>query len=163
MRRFVVSTNDVPEAERFAFWREEACQGLVGISAEPRDREAAFAAKAEAWASEFVLFRYRSGGYSPFRERRDIASHSWADYAWFYHERSAGSRLNDAGREIFMSRGDLVIVDPTIPVAAEARIDYDADMVFLARRFLDPYLTVSQRPRGLALTGSSGFVGVVKS
>jgi hypothetical protein len=35
MRRFVLSTDYVPEAERFSFWWEEACQGPIGISGEP--------------------------------------------------------------------------------------------------------------------------------
>ncbi len=162
MQRLTFSTDDVPEAERFAYWREGALRS-VGVSGEVTHRETPFNAKVEGWVGKTVSrFRYRADGYRAFRHGCDIARHSWADYVWLRRECGAGARFDHAGREFILRPGDLLVADPTIPFINEARTSYDGDMLVIPRRLFEPHLPVSLRPRSFTLIGSSGIAGLVK-
>jgi hypothetical protein len=165
MQRVVLSTDDVPEAERFSYWREEVCEGLKGFSAERnRDRETPFEGRIVAWIGpSLTIMRYRGTGMRVFRRPRDIARHPMNDYYWLHYEWSLGERVVVEGRELMFRPGDLVLKDTTAPLAVEAKADYDHQMWLLPRSLLDPHLPISQRPRALTPIGSSGVAGMVKA
>jgi AraC-like DNA-binding protein len=163
MRRLVWSTDDVPEAERFSYWRDEAL-ALVGVTCEAPDQENPFNGKAESWIGESVArFRYSAGGYRAIRRGSDIACRGWADQIWLRRESGAGARFDHSGRELILGPGDLSVVDPTIPFADEPRTSNDGDILVIPRRFFEPHLPVSRHPRSFGLTGSSGIAGLVKT
>ena len=69
MQRRVLSSDDVPEGERFVYWRDEALAS-VGVSFEAQYKKTPFNAKVESWVSETVArFRYRSDGIARFAAR----------------------------------------------------------------------------------------------
>jgi hypothetical protein len=46
MRQLIFSTDDVPEAERFSYWREAVMQGICGVSGERnKDQQTPFKAR----------------------------------------------------------------------------------------------------------------------
>ena len=75
MQHMVLSTGDVPEADRFSYWREAVGEGLLGTSAERnKEQETAFNARADvSIGASFARFRFRTDGYPVFRRRHDIA------------------------------------------------------------------------------------------
>ena len=92
MQRMAFSTDDVPEAERFSYWREAVGEGLLGTSAERnKGQETPFNARVDASiGASFARFRFRTDGYPVFRRPRDIARLSWDDYFCLY--RGSGRR-----------------------------------------------------------------------
>jgi AraC-like DNA-binding protein len=164
MRRMILSTDDVPEADRFSYWRAAASEGLVGVSIERnKSQETPFQARLNASiGASLTRVRARSDGHPVFRRPYDIARRGWGDCVWLRRETGAGARFDQGGREFVTQPGDLLIVDPTIPFALETRANYDHDIWFFPRKLLDPHLPIAQRPRSLVLAGHDGLSGVVK-
>jgi AraC-like DNA-binding protein len=164
MQRLVLSTDDVPEAERFAYWREGLLAGRVGLSGERNEDAAPFRAHVTAWiGAPLVRFRSRSDTYPAFRRPRDVARHAWDDYVWLYREAGAGAWFDHGGREFMTRPADLFIVDPTVPFARDSRTGYDIDLWCFPRKLFDAHLPVAQRPRSLVLTADDGLPGLVKT
>jgi AraC-like DNA-binding protein len=165
MQRLVFSTDDVPESERFSFWRGAVLEGLIGSSAEPvTDRETPFSGRLEASIGQsFVKFRFRSDGVRVSRRPGDIARRAWDSHLLLFREAGAGAWFDYANREFVTRPGDLAVIDVTIPFATEARESYNLDMLLIPRKILEPHLPVSLRPRSLTLAGSNGINGMVKT
>jgi AraC-like DNA-binding protein len=165
MQRLVLSTDDVPEAERFAYWREAVIEGVFGFSGERSEvQETPFDGRIAASMSPSVTrVRYRADGMPVLRRPGDIVRLSWEGQFWLHRELSAGTGFKVDGREFVTRPGDLVIGDTTAPFAVEALARYDHEVWLLPRNLLDPHLPVSLRPRSLTLTGSSGVAGMVKA
>ncbi len=165
MQRLIMSTNDIPEANRFAYWSEAVSDGLIGVSGErDKNEETPFNAKLEGWVgNSLVHFRYRADRFHVLRQNRDIARRSWEDSYLLYRELSAGAWFNHDRREFITRPDDLVIADAAVPFATDNRASYDHEVWIVPRSLLDPHLPVSRRPRSLVLTGSEGVAGMVKA
>jgi hypothetical protein len=167
MQRLAFSTEDVPEADRFAYWREAVSDRFIGVSGERhkgQDQDIPFNGKLEGWAGESLRhFRYRSDRFHVLRRPRDIARRSWDDCYLLYRELSAGAWFEHDRREFVCRFGDLLIADVTVPFATAPRTSYDHEVWLLPRRLLDPHLPVGRRPRSLILSGSQGVAGMVKA
>jgi hypothetical protein len=164
MQRLVLSTDDVPEAERFAYWREAGGE-LIGVSGERnKDQETPFGSTAEVTACHsLVHVRSRSDGFPVLRRRQDIARRSWADHVSLYRERSPGVWFEHSGSEFVTRPGDLVVADPTVPFVTKPGKVYHQDIVNVSRRMLEPHLPASGLRRALVLNGDSGVGGLVTS
>jgi AraC-like DNA-binding protein len=166
MQRLVLSTDDVPEGDRFSYFREAIDEKLIGITSERRkdQEETPFHARIDgAMGPSLVRIRYHADGRPVFRRSRDIARIGWDEYIWLYREASVGAWFDHDRREFLTQPGDLIIADPTIPFATDARADYDLDLWFFPRKLFDPHVTASQRPRCRVLTGGDGLDGMVKA
>jgi AraC-like DNA-binding protein len=165
MHRVVVSTDAVPEAERFAYWREEISERLIGVVSElERSAEANFSGRLVGSISgSLMLFRYSSDGCPVVRRPRDIARRSWDNYFMLYRERSTGAWFEHNQREFVTRVGDLAIADPTIPFATEPRLNYDHQLCFLPRRLLESYVPLARAPRNLVLPGSNPLASIVSA
>ena len=121
MQRMVLSTDHVPEAERFSYWREAVGEGLLGTSAERnKGQETLFNARVDASiGASFARFRFRTDGYSVFRRPRDIARLSWDDYFCLYRKSTSASGLARVDASWSREPGDLVIGDRTTPFASK--------------------------------------------
>ncbi len=102
MQRLIMSTDDIPEAERFAYWREAVSDGLIGVSGErDKDKETPFNGKVEGWIGEsFTRFRYRADRFHVLRQQRDIARRSWEDCYLLYRELSAAPGSTTTGASL---------------------------------------------------------------
>ena len=165
MRRFVISTDDVPEAERFSYWRETVSRGLFGTSPEPpRRREDPFNARIEAMIGGPVAYAwYRCSPYSVRRERQDIARVGWEGYAMVYRGRGAGAWVNYGGTELWARPGDIYVLDTTVPLRTESHVEFNEDVMFVPRTMIEPHLPQSGLRRILALEGGGGVAALAKS
>jgi AraC-like DNA-binding protein len=165
MQRLVLSTDDFPEEDRFSYWREEVCEGVIGVSGERgKGQETPFSAHLRAsFGASLVRIRYRSDGHPIFRRPHDIARIGWDDHIFLYCEVGAGGWLDVGGREFVTQRGDLMLGDPTIPFAIKARVKYDIDLWRFPRKLIDPHRPISQGPSTLLLAGHDGLNGMVKA
>ena len=165
MQRRVLSTDTVPEAERFSYWREAICEGVIGVSGERnKDQGTPFNGSAAASIGQSAVhIRIRSDGHPVFRRPREMARVGWDDHIWLFREISSGAWFDYDRREFVTRPGDLIVGDPTIPFATEARADYALDVWCFPRKLFAPHLPVSLRPRSLVLTGADGLGGMVKA
>ena len=118
-----VSVDHLRESDRFAFWKEQWCQGTVGVAGE-LDHSAGrdFRARATCCTSDHVIrLRCQTSPFRVSRGPREIAQRGWENSIWLYQELSEGNLFEHAGHEFVTSRGDLLLMDPTIPFTNEPR------------------------------------------
>ncbi len=165
MQRLVLSTDHVPEAERFAYWRAAVSDGLLGNRVEPNeDQKSPFNGRLSTFSAGSVgRIRCRADGHPAFRGPREIGRRSWHEHFLLYREFSAGAWFGWNGDEFATRPGELWIADPTTPFAAKVRESYDYDVWMLPRTLLDPHLPASGLPRYRLLTGSPGLIGMIKA
>jgi AraC-like DNA-binding protein len=165
MHRVIISTDNVPETERFAYWREQVSEGLFGTSPERnKDQEIPFKAHADVWiGASIVRFRFRTDGYPVFRRPRDIARRGWDNYISLYRELGPGIWLGNDETEFVSEPGDLIVGDATIPFSSKPRVNYNSEILFLPRMLFDPHLPVSQHPRLHILRGQNALSELVKA
>jgi AraC-like DNA-binding protein len=165
MRRVVISTDNVPESDRFSYWREAVFNGLIGYSVErDKDQDHPFTGQVLGLRRGSIAYvRSRADGCMVFRRSGDIARRNWGDHFTLYRERGAGAWFGWDRGEIVTRPGDLVIRETTLPFAAKARTTYDYDMLLLPRKLLDPHLPVSRRPRNLVVPAFGGVARIAKA
>jgi AraC-like DNA-binding protein len=165
MQRLVFSTDDIPETERFSYWRAAAGDGLLGSRVEPdKDPERPFTSRAiNLRAGSVGRARLRADRHSSFRGPREIARRSWHDHFLFYREFSAGAWFGWDRGELVTRPGELAIGDPIVPLAARPRTDFDYEVWVLPRKLLDPHLPASRRPRSFMLIDCAGLDGMIKA
>jgi AraC-like DNA-binding protein len=165
MQHVVVSTKDVPEPDRFSYWREAISERFIGVVSERgADTGTSFNARLSGSISDsLILFHYTADGHPVFRRPRDIARRGWDEYLMLYRERGTGAWFEHAQREFVTHTGDLAIADPTLPFATEPSLHFDHEVCFLPRALLESHLPISQRPRNLVLSGSTGLAGIVSA
>jgi AraC-like DNA-binding protein len=159
-----LSVDHLRESDRFAYWREEWCQGTVGVTGE-LDQGAAqdFRARATSWTGKHVIrLRCQTSPFVVSRGTREINQRRWEDWIWFYEELSDGTLFEHAGNEFVTKRGDLLLMDPTIPFTNRARSAHDYNRWFLPRAWIEPHLSFERRPLSLHLTGSEGLDALVR-
>ncbi len=164
MQRLVLSTDDVPEAERFAYWREAIFEQVIGISSErDKGQEIPFSAHVHAsLGPSLARVRYRGSACGDFRRAPEIARIGWEEHIWVHHEYGTGAWVNVDRGEFVTKRGDLSIYEPTRPVATTALADCDHDSWLFPRKLFEPHLRASQRPHWLVL-GDNGLSRMVKA
>lgn len=165
MQRIAFSTDDVPEADRFAYWRETVSEQSVGVSGE-RDNDGAtsFSGKLDGWVDESVKrFRYCSDRFRVRRRPCDMARRNWDDSIILYREFSDAAWFEHAQREFVTRSNDLVIADATLSFATEPRTSFDHEVWLLPRRFFDPHLAGGRCPSSIILRGSEGVAGMIKA
>jgi hypothetical protein len=148
MQHLVFLTDDVPAKDRFAYWREEICAKLIGVSAE-RDKDQANPFTARAVASlgaPFARVHYRSDKHSVARRPRDVAGRGLDDVLCLFREMGTSSRFHLDRLEHVTRPGDLVMGDATASFLAEARARCDHEIWFFPRRLLDPHLPALGTP-----------------
>jgi AraC-like DNA-binding protein len=165
MQRLAFSTDDVPEAERFAYWRDAIGEGFIGVSGEPvAYQETPFDAHADLSIGQSLgRLRYRSDAYHVFRRPREIARVGWEDYVFVYRECSIGAWFSVDRRELLTKPGDILIADPSEPLATEARASFDHDAWVFPRMLFEPHPPVPQDLRSFVLGGDSGLAGMAKA
>jgi AraC-like DNA-binding protein len=164
MQRRVLSTDDVPEAERFSYWRD-SLGGLVGVSPERnKDWDTPFNGRfVVTTGGSFVHMRFRADANPVSRGAREIARRGWDDRIFVLREFSIGAWYNFNRRDAALRPGDLVVADPTCPFVGKARVNWNFEGWFFPRLLIEPHMTVSRLARALVLTGSGGVAGITKA
>jgi AraC-like DNA-binding protein len=160
-----LTVDHICEADRFAYWREQWCQGTAGVTGElsPSARHG-FYARATAWIAPCVI-RMRLET-SPFRVSRglpEISRHGLQNWICLYQEMSDGAVFQHNGNEFTTGRGDLLLTDPTIPIDSRPRSVHDYRRWMLPRGWIEPHLPSVRRPLSVQFAGSHGINGLVQA
>jgi AraC-like DNA-binding protein len=160
-----LSVDHLRESDRFAYWREEWCQATVGVTGELDQRAGRkFRARATSRISEHeIRLRCQTSPFHVSRGRREINRRGWESWIWLHQELSEGTLFEHAGNEFVTRRGDLLLMDPTIPFTNKARSAHDYRRWFLPRAWIEPHLSFDRRPLSIHLTGSGGLDTIVRS
>ena len=162
MKRFVVSTDDVPERDRSSYWRDAFGEKMMGVGERNEDRENPFEASVVALVGRSLhRFRIQECRHPVFRREREVARRSWDEWIWVYREIGEGAWVKHGRREFVTRAGDLLIADPTVAFEMEVRLNFDLDLWFFPRALFDPHLPAKQRPPSLHLSNPSGVNGLV--
>ena len=159
-----LSVDHLRESNRFAYWREQWCQATVGVTGE-LDKGAGtdFRARATSWSGKHLIrLRCQTSPFRVSRGAREINRHGWESWIWLHQELSEGTKFEHAGNEFVTGRGDLLLLDPTIPFTNQARSAHDYRRWFLPRGLIEPHLPYDRRPFSIHLTGSEGLGTIVR-
>ncbi len=158
-----LSVDHLDEADRFAYWREQWCQGTAGVTGElaPAERHS-FYARATAWIAPCVIrARLETGPFRVSRGLPEISRHGLENWISLYQELSDGSTFQHAGNEFTTRPGDLLLTDPTIPFSFRPRGAHDYRRWMLPRAWIEPHLPPGRRPLSVQFAGSHGINGLV--
>ena len=161
----VLAVDHISEADRFAYWREQWCQGTAGVTGElaPVERRG-FYARATAWTAPCVIrLRLETGPFRVSRGPLEISRHSLENWICLYQEMSDGATVQHAGNEFTTRPGDLLLTDPTIPFSSRPRSVHDYRRWMLPRAWIEPHLPSGRRPLSAQLAGSHGINGLVQA
>jgi hypothetical protein len=94
MQHVVLSTDIVPEKDRFSYWRETVGEGVFGVSPErdkDRTQEVTYNASIDiVRRPSFVRLRGHTDGCPAFRRPRDVARLGHDQFVWVYRESGDG-------------------------------------------------------------------------
>jgi len=159
----MVSTENVPQIDRFSYWCDAVTD--IGVPGE-RDRpsEAPFEGQLlAAIGVSLTRFRFRSAKYRVSRPSAQAARRNGDDRIWLYREIGEGSCHEDNGLQFVTRSGDVIIGNPTLPLATEALGDYDHEIWHFPRTLLEPHLPAALRPRLLRASDREGVNGILGS
>jgi AraC-like DNA-binding protein len=160
-----MAADHIGEADRFAYWREQWCQGTAGVTGElaPGDRHS-FYARATVWTAPWVMrARHRAAPFRMSRGLSEISQRSLEGWICLYQEVSDGAAFKHAGNEYTTRPGDLLLIDPTIPISGRPRSAHDYRRWMLPRAWIEPHLPSGRRPLSAQFAGSHGINGLVQA
>lgn len=160
-----LAVDHLGEADRFAYWREQWCQGTAGVTGElaPGERRG-FYARATAWAAPCVIrLRLETGPFRVSRGLPEIRQHSLENWICLYQEASDGATFQHAGNEFMTRPGDLLLTDPTVPFSSRPLSAHDYRRWMLPRAWIEPHLPSGLRPLSVQFAGSHGTYGLVQA
>ena len=95
------------EADRFAYWREQWCEGTVGVTGElARNERPSFHARATTWTAPHVIrLRCETGPFQVSRGLREINRRSWREWIWLHQEMSDGATFQACRQRVHNATG----------------------------------------------------------
>ena len=166
MQSVILSTDGVPEAERFAYWREAVLERYIGVTGERhKEQPAPFAAQlVGAVGGAVARIRARAEGHHVIRQPRDIARRGGEAQITVFRASKKVAWRRPNGQEWVTQPGDLAVGDTTFPFSCWVEGDYDSETWVLPRKLLDPHLPIALRgPPYPILSGASGVAGIIKA
>lgn len=154
--RLHISTDDVPERERFDNW-DAMLDSTLGMHARPlADSREPFQANLSV-SSTGPLFSLtmEADGHCIVRDTATVAQRHLNAY-WVYREVGAGARITHAGDEVVTTTGNLIIADADVPCEIRPMGRYGHSVLLVPKPALDPYLRASGRPVLALLSGLNG-------
>jgi AraC-like DNA-binding protein len=158
-----ISTDDVPERDRFATWAETVHSAfaleaapLPGVSAPFRGR---FSGRTSGPLLHFSVAAdaHRIAGRALGNTRRP------QDGYRIYREASVGAWFRLPNMEGVTRTGDLVVYDSDLPLQTLPRDGYRHEMLIVPKLLLDPHLPASGRPLAMMLSGRNGVEALAAS
>ena len=158
-----MAVDHIREADRFAYWREQWCQGTAGVTGElAADARRSFYARATVWTAPCVLrARLETGPFLMSRGLHEIRQRSLEDWICLYQEMSDGAAFRHGGNEYTTRPGDLLLTDPTIPISGQPRSAHNYRRWMLPRAWIEPHLPAGCRPLSVQFAGLHGVNGLV--
>jgi len=150
-----VSTEDVPQQERFDLWHATVFENLA-ISVLPLPHpDAPFRAHFSRRSSGPLLnLNFAADGFVARRQSRELAHRHWDAY-WIYRESGPGAWFRIAGQELATNPGDLVVADADAPFETRAG-RYAHELWLVPKALIGPHLPAIGRPLVARLSGHGG-------
>jgi len=160
-----LNVEHLSDGDRFAFWREQWCQGTAGVTGElAQDERHNFHASATAWTTPSVTrVRVRTSAFRVSRGAVEINRRSLEDWVCLYQELGDGATFRYAGKEFTTQPGDLLLTDPTLPISSWPRREHDYRRWMLPRAWIEPRLQSGRRPLTMQVAGTNGINGLVRA
>ena len=160
-----LTVDHICEADRFAYWREQWCQGTAGVTGElPPGERHGFYARAAAWIAPCaVRMRLETGPFRVSRGLTEISRHGLENWLCLYQEMSDGATFQHGGNEFTTRPGDLLLTDPTIPIDSRPRSAHDYRRWMLPRAWIEPHLPAGRRPLSAQFAGAHGINGLLQA
>lgn len=161
----VISTDDIPEPDRFAYWHDAIGEQFLSIGGERGEGSAVpFSARTVGFISDsFRITRTSADNHMVVRGRRHIARRSWGDYFLLARQGSAGAWYEHDKREFVARAGDFVVCDPDVPFATRPLLRLDHVVCMLPRRLLEPHVAAARRSSHLVLPGNTGPASILSA
>ncbi len=161
--RLQITTDDVPERDRFALWSGTVFSTLA-ITARPMPNamgpfQARFSARSRG---PLLNCAFSSDGFRATRQSREIAHRQWDGYR-VYREASAGVCFRIAGQELVSSSGDLLLADADALFEAVPTDRYEDESWLLPKALLEPHLPAGGRAAPTRLSGRAGVEALAAS
>ncbi|NOG70742.1 helix-turn-helix domain-containing protein [Roseicella sp. DB1501] len=167
----VLTTDSVPERERFSFWCDGLLQGVLGMAGEAIDATPqAFDARITVWSGGgLTRLRGTADAHLACRSPREIARRS-GDAYWLHRDLARDTWFDVPGRGQFViPRGELILSSTdhphrTRPMNEGSR--FDGDYWVLPRVLLEPHLPAFGGPPCVTLSpggAGSGMLALLTS
>jgi len=150
-----MSTDDVPEAHRFAAWAA-AVHSTLGLEAQPLPAAPGpFRAHLSGRSSGPLQYlRVAADAHRVARRKHGVAQ-PWDGYR-IYREAGAGAWFKLPDLEGVTRAGDLIIYDTNLPMETHPSADYQLELWSMPRGLLDPHLPALGRPLARLLSRHGG-------
>src|SRR5208282_786643 len=151
-----ITTDDVPEGDRFALW-SAAVFSTLAISAQPMPNATGpFRARFSARSRGSLLnCSFDSDGFHATRQSREITHRQWDSYR-VYREASAGVAFKIGGQEMLSTTGDILIADADALFEARPIERYADESWLPPKAVVDPHLPAGGLRGVVRLSGRSG-------
>jgi len=160
-----LAVDHIAEADRFAYWREQWCQGTAGVTGElsPSERHGFYARATARIAPCMIHLRLETGPFLVSRGLPEISRNSLENWISLYQEESDGATFKHARNEFTTRSGDLLFTDPTLPFSCRPRSAHNYRRWMLPRAWIEPHLPSGCRPLSVQFAGSHGINGLVRA
>lgn len=164
----VFSTASVHPRDRFDYWHSAACKNLVHHSSTPICRQKFEAEIETGRLADIRIIRFENSPMHVVRSARDV-SRSEDDDLLLCRQTSGLVELEQAGRNISLQAGGLVLLDPQLPYRAKFSGDSKLLVLKLPRRPLEartgPTRETIAAPVGASIDGvrdwTSSLIGML--
>jgi hypothetical protein len=160
---WVYSAEEVPEPERFDYWRE-VLRATFGVESTPLERTLRPFTASFQWHAKASLHAFRYEGDATFvrRGEREIGDRFWNSYV-IHIERSDWTRFASGRHDAVASRGTIVLGDCDRPFEAKPETRYRHDRLYLPKSWFDPHLPHNAIAPVSPLSGQSGVARLAAS
>jgi hypothetical protein len=160
--RLDVTTDDVPERERFDRWNAAVFSALaVTVQPSPDAEEPFRGAFCARTSGPLWNYSFSADGFGATRQSREFAHRHWNSY-WIYRESGPGAWFRIAGQELVTTTGDVVVADAD--ALFETRADrYTHELWMVPKPLIDPHLPALTRQLVARLSGHGGVNALAES
>ena len=158
----IFSTSEVHPRDRFDFWHSVACATIVGHDSTPKQRHC-FAADLDAGGlADIGIVRFDNSPMKVSRTALQVAR-SNSDELFLCRQGAGSLSIDQGGKELILRAGELAILDPLMPYAAEFTGQSQTLILKLPRRSIEARLGPSRSLIGKSFGSATPFQEWVSS
>jgi AraC-like DNA-binding protein len=158
----VFSTSNVHPRDRFDFWHSVACAQIVGHDSVPAQRNLFSANIDVGTLAEIGVVRFENAAMSVSRTAAQVAKES-GDELFVCRQESGSVSIDQDGHAVTLRAGDLSLLDPMMPYAADFSLQSQTLVLKLPRRSLEARVGPSRPLIGRSFGLSTPFQKWVSS
>src|SRR3978361_400481 len=150
----IFSTASVHARDRFDYWHSAACQNLIHHSSTPICKQTFEAEIETATLADIRMVQFENAPMRVVHSKQHI-SRIEHDDLFLCRQTSGSLELEQAGRDISLEAGGLVLLDPQLPYRAKFSGDSKSLVLKLPRRALEARTGPTRETLAVAVAGST--------